>query len=233
MKTIGLIGGLSWESSAGYYRLLNEGVRARLGGLHSASVVMVSVDFAPVEAMQRADDWQAAGAALADAARRVEAAGADFLLIGANTMHLVADAVEDAVSIPLLHIADAAGERARSHGWRRVGLLGTRFTMERDFYRARLAERFGLEVLVPGAADRELVDRVIYEELCLGKLRDASRREYARIIGELAEAGAEAVILGCTEIGLLVGPDDAAVPLLDTAAVHAEAAVARALADER
>ena len=228
MKTIGLIGGMSWESTALYYRLLNEHTKARLGGLHSARIAMVSVDFAEIEAMQQAGDWDAAGAALAGAGRAVEAAGADLLVLCTNTMHRVAPAIEAAVGIPLLHLADATARRIRTAGVTRVGLLGTRFTMEQDFYRARL-EAHGLQVDVPEAADREIVHRVIYDELCLGEIRDASRREYLRIIDDLTARGAEGVIEGCTEITLLVGPEHTAVRLFDTTAIHAEVAVEEAL----
>ena len=228
MKTIGLIGGMSWESTALYYRLLNEHTKARLGGLHSARIAMVSVDFAEIEAMQQAGDWDAAGAALAGAGRAVEAAGADLLVLCTNTMHRVAPAIEAAVGIPLLHLADATARRIRAAGVTRVGLLGTRFTMEQDFYRARL-EAHGLQVDVPEAADREIVHRVIYDELCLGEIRDASRREYLRIIDDLTARGAEGVIEGCTEITLLVGPEHTAARLFDTTAIHAEVAVEEAL----
>ncbi len=225
MKTIGLLGGMSWESTETYYRLINEGVKARLGGLHSARIAMVSVDFAPIEELQASDDWEGAGRVLAEAAQGVEAAGADFLVIATNTMHEVAPAIEAAIGIPLLHIADATAAPIREAGVRTVGLLGTAFTMERDFYRGRLAERHDLEVLVPEAADRATVHRVIYEELVLGEIRDESRTEYLRIIDGLRERGAEAVIEGCTEISLLVGQQHTDVPLYDTTALHAAAAV--------
>lgn len=229
MKTIGLLGGMSWESTLEYYRLINQGVKARLGGLHSARIALLSLDFAEIEALQRADDWPTLGARLAEAARQIEAAGAECLLIGTNTMHRVAEEVQAAIGIPLLHIADATAERLVEREIRSVGLLGTAFTMEQDFYKGRLAERFGLEVLVPDRMDRDTVHRVIYQELCRGELNEASRAEYLRIIAVLAERGAEAVILGCTEIGLLVAQDDTPVPLIDTTIVHAEAAVAWAL----
>ncbi len=230
MKTIGLIGGMSWESSALYYRWINQGMRRRLGGLHSARMVLVSVDFAEVEAMQHAGDWDGAGALLADAARALHRAGADFMLICTNTMHKVADRVQAAAPIPLLHLADATAERIVAAGHRRVGLLGTAFTMEQTFYRERL-EACGLEVLVPDKADRETVHRVIYEELCLGVVRDASRAAYLRIIDDLGARGAECVIEGCTEIVMLVGPEHTTMPLFDTTAIHAEAAVQAALED--
>ncbi|ATJ83532.1 aspartate/glutamate racemase family protein [Halomonas beimenensis] len=231
MKTIGLLGGMSWESTESYYRALNEGVKEALDGLHSARVAMVSVDFAEIEALQREDRWDEAGERLAEAARRVQAAGADLLLIATNTMHRVAPQVEAAIDIPLLHIADATAERLREDGMRRVGLLGTRFTMEQAFYKTRLTEGFGIEVLVPEPDEREVVHRVIYEELCQGRIEAASRTEFLAIIDALQERGAEAVILGCTEIALLVEQADTPVPLYDTTALHAAAAVAAALAE--
>lgn len=229
MKTIGLLGGMSWESTESYYRALNTGVKASLGGLHSARVVMVSVDFAEIEVLQRQGDWEAMASILAREARRIEAAGADMLLIATNTMHKVAPEVADAIDIPLLHIADATGERLVADGMRRVGLLGTRFTMEQDFYKARLTERFGIEVLVPEEEQRQRVHRVIYEELCQGRIEPRSKTEYLEIIESLRQRGAEAVILGCTEIALLVNQTDTQVPLYDTTAIHAGSAVAMAL----
>lgn len=231
MKTIGLIGGMSWESTVPYYRLVNEGIKARLGGLHSAQVVLYSVDFHEIEQLQREGDWHAAGERLADAARRVQAAGAGLLVLCTNTMHKVAPQMEAAVSIPLLHIADATGAAITAAGHRTVGLLGTRFTMEQDFYRERLREVHGLQVIVPDADDRSLVHDVIYDELCRGVVRDSSREAYRRIMDALVASGADAIILGCTEIGLLVGAQDARVPLFDTTALHANAAVDAALAD--
>ena len=231
MKTIGLIGGMSWESTVPYYRLVNEGIKARLGGLHSAQVVLYSVDFHEIERLQREGDWHAAGELLADAARRVQAAGADLLVLCTNTMHKVAPQMEAAVSIPMLHIADATGAAITAAGYRTVGLLGTRFTMEQDFYRERLREAHGLQVIVPDADDRGLVHDVIYDELCRGVVRDSSREAYRRIMDDLVASGADAIILGCTEIGLLVGAQDARVPLFDTTALHANAAVDAALAD--
>jgi aspartate racemase len=231
MKTIGLIGGMSWESTVPYYRQLNEGIKARRGGLHSAKVVLYSIDFHEIEHLQRDGDWNAAGALLADAARRVQAAGADLLVLCTNTMHKVAPQMEAAVSIPLLHIADATALAIAAAGHRRVGLLGTRFTMEQDFYRQRLQDLHGLQVLVPDAEDRDVVHDVIYDELCRGIIRDGSREAYRRIMDRLVARGAEAIILGCTEIGLLVGADDARVPLFDTTALHADAAVEAALAE--
>lgn len=230
MKTIGLIGGMSWESTVPYYRIINETVREALGGLHSAKLMLASVDFHDIEALQRSGDWAAAGKAMAESALSLEAAGADFLVLCTNTMHKVSSAIEGAVRLPFLHIADATGEAIRKAGIRRVGLLGTRFTMEEAFYRDRLTERHGLDVLVPPQADRTLVHEVIYGELCLGQTLEASRTSYRRIIAGLAEAGAEAIILGCTEISLLVGPADSKLPLFDTTAIHARAAAERALA---
>lgn len=232
MKCIGLLGGMSWESTVSYYQALNRGVRAQLGGLHSARVLLNSVDFAGIERLQHAGDWPATARLLTAEARKLQDGGADFLLIGTNTMHKVAPEIEAAIDIPLLHIADATAAKLRADGITRVGLLGTRFTMEQDFYKGRLQERFGLAVLVPDEAGRERVHRIIYDELCLGEIRESSRAEYLAIIEGLAAAGAEAVILGCTEIALLVGDARAAVPLYDTTAIHAEAAVALALASD-
>ena len=232
MKTIGLLGGMSWESTLGYYRALNEGVRDALGGLHSAQIAMVSVDFAPIERLQHAGDWQGTAEVLVDAASRVAAAGADFLLLCTNTMHRVAPEIEAAVEIPLLHIADATAEVLVDERIRTVGLLGTAFTMEQEFYKGRLADRHGLEVLVPDVADRALVHRVIYEELCLGRVEAGSRAAYLRIIDGLAARGAEAVILGCTEIGMLIAQTDTNVRLFDTTAIHAQKAVAYAMASD-
>ncbi|MFI0901060.1 aspartate/glutamate racemase family protein [Streptomyces sp. NPDC020983] len=228
MQTIGLIGGMSWESTAEYYRYVNEFTRDRLGGLHSARCVVYSVDFAEIERLQVRGRWEEAGEVLAAAARSLEAAGADLLLLCTNTMHKVADVVAAAVSVPLLHLADATAQAVRASGVRQVGLLGTAFTMEQDFYRARL-EAAGLDVLVPDAEGRALVHHVIYEELCLGIVRDESRDAYRGVIEDLVGAGAEGVILGCTEIELLVGPQDSPVPLFPTARIHAEAAVNAAL----
>lgn len=221
MKTLGLIGGMSWESSQLYYRIVNETVKQQLGGLHSAQVVLYSVDFHEIEALQRSGDWAAAGGLLAAAARSVEAAGAEALVLCTNTMHKVAPAIEAAVRIPLLHIADPTGEAVRAAGHMRVGLLGTRFTMEQSFYVDRLRERHGLEVLLPDAAGRETVHRVIYDELCLGTVREPSRIQYRQVMRDLVARGAQAVILGCTEITLLVGEGDATVPLYDTTLLHA------------
>ncbi|MFD5704416.1 aspartate/glutamate racemase family protein [Streptomyces lasiicapitis] len=228
MKTIGLIGGMSWESSAEYYRLLNELVRERLGGLHSARCVLHSVDFAEIERLQVAGEWERAGDVLAAAAKGLEAAGADLVLICTNTMHKVAGQVESVLSVPLLHLGDATAEAVRAAGVRRVGLLGTAFTMEQDFYRDRLASH-GLEVLVPDEAGRDVVHRVIYEELCLGVVRDESRAAYQEVIAALVRDGAEGVILGCTEIELLIGQEHSPVPVFPTTRLHAEAAVDAAL----
>ena len=228
MKTIGLLGGMSWESTELYYRWINEGVKKRLGGLHSARIVLVSVDFQEIETLQHEGRWEEAGAALAQAAQQIEAAGADFLLICTNTMHKVAPQIEAAINIPILHLADATAVRIQQHGLKKVGLLGTNFTMEQDFYRGRL-EQHGLEVIVPNAADRAVVHGVIYNELCLGQVEDASRQEFLRIIDDLHAQGAEGIIEGCTEIVMLVQQQHTAVPLFDTTAIHAEAAVNRAL----
>lgn len=233
MKTIGLIGGMSWESTIPYYRQINERIKEHLGGLHSAKVALYSVDFHEIERLQHAGDWDAAGRLLADAARSLAAAGADFLVLCTNTMHKVAPAIEAAVQIPLLHIADPTAEAIRAAGVSTVGLLGTRFTMEQAFYKDRLVDKFRLKVLTPSEADRQVVHRIIYEELCLGRIREESRDEYRRVIAALVEQGAEAVILGCTEISLLVGPADAAVPLFDTTALHALSAADAALVGER
>lgn len=225
-----MLGGMSWESSAEYYRLANELVRDRLGGLHSARVVLDSVDFADVEALQSAGAWEEAGELLADRARGLRAAGADLLVLCTNTMHLVVDAVQAAVNVPVLHIADATAARVREAGLAQVGLLGTAFTMEQAFLRDRLASH-GLEVLVPGPEDRALVHRVIYEELVRGVVREESRAAYVDVIGRLVARGAQGVVLGCTEIELLVRADDSPVPVFPTTRIHVEAAVDAALAD--
>lgn len=229
MKTIGVIGGMSWESTTTYYRYLNEGVKQAKGGLHSAKVVINSVDFAEIEQLQRQGDWQQSGELLAGAARSLQAAGADFFLIATNTMHKVASQVEQAVDIPLLHIADATGEALVNQGITTVGLLGTAFTMEQAFYKQRLTDRFGIQVIVPNGVQRRLVHDVIYQELCLGQVNRRSKDDFCTIIEELASNGAQGVILGCTEIGLLVSQTDVAVPLFDTVAIHAKAAVKEAL----
>ncbi|WP_437933228.1 aspartate/glutamate racemase family protein [Sorangium sp. So ce341] len=229
MKTIGLIGGMSWESSLYYYRIINEAVKERLGGLHSAECLMFSVDFAPIEKMQSEGRWHDAGQVLADAAVRLERAGAGFIVLCTNTMHKVAGAIEERISIPLLHIADATAAEIRRRKLRRIGLLGTRFTMEQDFYRRRLVERHDVDVLVPNEAERETIHRVIYDELCLGRVDPSSRQKYLAIIKNLVAAGAEGIILGCTEIMLLIGQEDVRVPVFDTTKIHAMAAVERAL----
>jgi len=229
MKTIGLLGGMSWESTTSYYQLINTGVNQALGGLHSAKIVLYSVDFHEIEQFQRQNQWAESAALLANAAKSVELAGADFVLLCTNTMHKVAAEIEQAISIPLLHIADATAECLVKQGIGKVGLLGTRFTMEQDFYKGRLTERFGIEVIVPSAPQRDLVHRVIYEELCQGRICENSRAQYIEIINTLHQAGAQAVILGCTEIGLLVGQKDVEVPLYDTTKIHATAAVVQAI----
>ncbi|REK63339.1 MAG: aspartate/glutamate racemase [Brevibacillus sp.] len=228
MKTIGLIGGMSWESSLEYYRLINQLVKERLGGLHSACCIMYSVDFAQIEAFQREGHWDDAGAALAHAAKALERAGADFIVLCTNTMHNNAEAIEQTVAIPLLHIVDATAERIVQRGIRRVGLLGTRYTMEFPFYRERM-RRYGVEVLVPDEPDRAIVNRIIFEELCLGNVLPKSKQEYLRVMDGLVRRGAEGVILGCTEITLLIKPEDTLVPLFDSTRIHAEEAVTRAL----
>jgi len=225
MKTVGLLGGMSWESSVGYYRTINEGIKDRLGGLHSAKIAMFSVDFAPIEKLQHNGDWQGTAKILCEAAINIESAGADFLLICTNTMHKVASQIEEAINIPLLHIADATAEVLNKKGIKRVGLLGTAFTMEQEFYKDRLNSKFGLTVLTPDEADRKIVHDIIYQELCLGVINHASKIEYLRIIESLAQQGAEAVILGCTEISMLVDQSDTQITLLDTTSIHAQQAV--------
>jgi aspartate racemase len=229
MRTIGLLGGMSWESSAEYYRLLNEEVRERLGGLHSARCVLYSVDFAEVEQMQVAGRWDDAAELLLAAGQALARAGADFVVLCTNTMHKVADRLTAELPVPLLHLADTTAQAVRAAGLDPVGLLGTAFTMEQDFYRDRLASH-GLEVLVPEPADRRLVHAVIYEELCLGIVKESSRAAYREVIGRLVEAGARGVILGCTEIELLIGQSDSPVPVFPTTRLHARAAVDLALA---
>lgn len=228
MKTMGLIGGMSWESTQTYYRLINQAVREQLGGLHSAQLVLYSVDFAEIEALQHQGDWEATAAILSGAARSLRSAGADFLVLCTNTMHKVAPRIEQASELPLLHIADATADVLQGDGVTRVGLLGTGFTMEQAFYRERLEAR-GIEVLVPDKAQRELVHRVIYEELCLGDIRPASKQAYLEVVSSLTDRGAQGVILGCTEIGLLIQAPDTPVRLYDTTAIHADQAVAYAL----
>lgn len=229
MRTLGLIGGMSWESTLPYYRLVNQRVRQRLGGLHSARLLLYSVDFADVEAMQREGRWDDAAALMVDAALRLERGGAEAIVVCTNTMHVLAPQIAARVPLPLLHVADVVADAVRAGGLSRVALLGTRFTMEQPFYRERLAAH-GLDVLLPDAAAREDIHRVIYEELCRGEIREASRARYRDIIATLASQGAQAVILGCTEIGLLVGADDAAIPMFDTTVLHAQAAADWAMA---
>ena len=229
MKTIGLLGGMSWESTLGYYRAINEGIKKTLGGLHSAKIVMYSVDFAPIEKLQHTGDWEGTAKILSEAAQSIQAAGADFLLICTNTMHKVAPQIEAAIQIPLLHIADATAEILVNGGINSVGLLGTAFTMEQEFYKGRLINNYGLQVLVPNEDDRKIVHKIIYQELCLGRIEQDSKAEYLRIIDTLAAQGAEAVILGCTEIGMLVKQSDTNVRLYDTAAIHAKKAVKNAI----
>jgi aspartate racemase len=230
MRRIGLLGGMSWESSAEYYRLVNEATRDRLGGLHSADCLLRSVDFAEIEALQRQGDWARAGERLAAEAQGLVAGGAELLVLCTNTMHKVAEAITGAVGVPFVHIADATADAVVARGLHTVGLLATAYTMEQDFYVGRLRERHGLEVLVPDADDRRIVHDVIYDELCVGVVDDGSRAEYRRIMAALAARGAQGVLLGCTEIDLLVGPQDADVPLFDTTRLHAERAVELALA---
>jgi aspartate racemase len=229
MKTIGLIGGMSWESSIEYYRIINETVRARLGGLHSAKSIMYSVDFAEIEALQQQGKWDEATALMIAAAQRVENGGADFVVICTNTMHRMADEVQKQIKIPLLHIADATAEQIKAQGLKKIGLLGTRFTMEEDFYRGRLSEKHGLEVIIPTEKERDIVHRVIFDELCLGEIRPSSREQYVSVMDHLARDGAEGIILGCTEISLLIQEEDSQVPLFDTTKIHAMAAVEYAL----
>jgi aspartate racemase len=230
MKTIGLLGGMSWESTVTYYRLVNEAVRVKMGGLHSAPCVLYSVDFETIEARQRSGDWASAGRMLAKAACALERAGAEFLVLCTNTMHKVVAPIEAATRIPLLHIADATGQAICRTGIGRVGLLGTRFTMEEDFYRGRLSAEHGLEVVTPAAKERAEVDRIIFDELCRGQVRPESRQRLADIMRDLERSGAEGVILGCTELGLLVGDGESAFPIFDTTRIHALAAVERACA---
>lgn len=230
MKTIGLIGGMSWESTALYYRQINEAIKCELGGLHSARLLLLSVDFAEIAALQSAANWGAAGNLLADAARTLEAAGADFLVLCTNTMHIVAPAIERAVGIPLLHVADPTAQAIQAAGFHTVGLIGTRFTMEQSFYKERLVQQHRLKVLVPDEADRDAVHRIIFEELCLGKISEPSRAQYRCVMQRLVQQGAQCIILGCTEITLLVDAQDASVALFDTTGLHAAAAAKMALA---
>ncbi|CPR13773.1 aspartate/glutamate racemase family protein [Brenneria goodwinii] len=229
MKTLGLIGGMSWESTIPYYSTINEYVKNQLGGLHSAKIILHSVDFHDIELLQSQGDWQQAARVLSDIAMGLEKAGAEAIVICTNTMHKVADAVENASQLPLLHIADATGESIAKQGMKKVGLLGTRYTMEQDFYRQRIHDRYGIDVIIPDSAGRETVNRVIYEELCQGKIDAGSRQAYREIITQLERQGAEGIILGCTEIPLLLSADDANVPLFDTTTLHAIAAAKYAL----
>jgi len=229
MKTIGLIGGMSWESSLEYYRILNETIKERLGGFHSAKCVMYSVDFEEIEVMQHKGDWPAATALMIDAAQRVERAGAEMVLICTNTMHLMAPEVEASINIPLLHIVDVTAHAIKSEGYKKVGLLGTRFTMEKDFYKGRLQNQHDIEVIIPGAEERQDVHTMLYNELCLGEIKTESRLRFRQIIEGLVSQGAEGVILGCTEIPLIVQQADYNIPLFDTTALHAKAAVEQAL----
>jgi aspartate racemase len=229
MKTIGLIGGMSWESSVEYYRIINELVKAKLGGLHSAKSMMYSVDFAEVEVLQHQAKWAEAAEMLIGAAKNLENGGADFIVLCTNTMHKVAEEIQFNVKIPLMHIADATAQRVKDSGIQNVGLLGTRFTMEEEFYKGRLEKKYGLNVCIPNAQEREIIHRVIYDELVVGKIKQPSQEQYIGIIGQMVNRGAEGVILGCTEIGLLVHQEDCRVPLFDTTRIHAEAAVEYAL----
>ncbi|VVE60542.1 aspartate/glutamate racemase [Pandoraea captiosa] len=231
MRTIGLIGGMSWQSSAEYYRIINQAVQSRLGPLRSAQTLMHSVDFGPIERAQHEGRWHDAGVLLAEAARHLQAGGAQCVVLCTNTMHKLAAQIEAAVTVPFIHIADPVGEAARAARIERIGLLGTAFTMEQDFMKARLRQTFGLDVIVPEPQDREIVHRIIYDELCVGVIREASRDAYRKIMAKLASAGAQAIVLGCTEITLLVNAGDSALPLLDTTTLHALAAVEFALQD--
>jgi len=230
MKTIGLLGGMSWESTALYYQEINQGVKRELGKLHSARIAMVSVDFQEIEDLQQSGDWNRAGEVLAESAQQLEAAGADFLVICTNTMHKVAPQIEAAIGIPLLHIADATAEAIKEQGIQTIGLLGTKFTMEQDFYAGRLSEKHGLGVLIPEETDREIVHRIIYDELVLGVVREKSCTKFLRIMKEMKTNGAGGIILGCTEIGMLVQQEHTEIPLFDTTVIHAGKAVERALA---
>ena len=229
MKTLGLIGGMSWESTVPYYQLINQTVKERLGGLHSAKIILYSVDFAEVEHLQKTAQWDAAGALLADAAHKLAGAGADALVLCTNTMHKVASAIERTVDIPLLHIADPTARAIQQAGFTKVGLLGTRFTMEQDFYRSRLEKNHGLKVLTPSTSGRDLVHQIIYEELCLGQVKETSRQAYLQVIDDLRQQGARAIILGCTEIAMLVQPQHTQLPLFDTTALHAKSSALWAL----
>lgn len=229
MKTIGLIGGMSWESSLEYYRIINEQVKEKLGGLHSAKSLMYSLDFDLIEKLQQQEKWDELTSIMIKAAQDLEKGGADFVLICTNTMHKMAEDVQDNINIPLLHIADTTAERIKEKSLKKVGLLGTNFTMEKDFYKGRLTNKYGLEVIVPKKEDRQIIHQIIYQELCLGEIKSSSRDQYVKILNKLVDSGAEAVILGCTEIPLLVHQEDVNIPLFDTTSIHAETAVEYAL----
>lgn len=225
MKTIGILGGMSWESTLSYYKTINETTKQKLGKLHSAKIAMVSVDFEPIETLQHQGNWDETAKILSNEAKNIQNAGADFLIIATNTMHKVVPQIEEVIEIPILHIADATGQALKNDKIKNVGLLGTAFTMEQDFYKQRLSHNFDLNVNIPSVEDRAIVHRIIYEELCLGMITEESKKEYIRIINALVQQGCEAIILGCTEIGLLVEQKDVSVPLYDTADIHAKAAV--------
>ncbi|MDX3775531.1 aspartate/glutamate racemase family protein [Chromatiaceae bacterium AAb-1] len=233
MKTIGMLGGMSWESTASYYKALNEGIKSELGGLNSARICLYSVNFEEIEKLQHAGKWQETASILSEAAKAVENGGADFLIICTNTMHKVVPQIEAVISIPILHIADATAKKLLADGVSNVGLLGTRFTMEQDFYKSRLTEKFGINVIVPGSSERMVVHRIIYDELCLGIVRPESAEQYLNIISDLQSKGAEAVILGCTEIALLIQQEHTNVPLYDTTKIHAAAAVKLAISEDK
>ena len=229
MKTIGLIGGMSWESSQEYYRIINETIKERLGGLYSAKIIMYSVNFEEIEKLQHQGEWKQLTKLMIDAAQRIEKGGADFILICTNTMHKMAEDVKNSITIPLLHIADAAAEKVKEKGLKKVGLLGTKFTMEEDFYKGRLKEKYDLDVIIPNDEERQTVHDIIYNELCLGEIKQPSREQYKKIIQNLAARGAEGIILGCTEIPLLIRQEDIDVPLFDTTMIHAQSAVEYAI----
>ncbi|ATM95065.1 aspartate/glutamate racemase family protein [Yersinia frederiksenii] len=229
MKILGLIGGMSWESTIPYYRMINQQVKEQLGGLHSAKIILYSVDFHDIEQLQAKGDWQTAAQVLSDAAVSLKRAGAEVIVVCTNTMHKVADDIETASGLPLLHIADATATQIKRQGISKIGLLGTRYTMEQDFYRGRLMEKHDIDVITPDSADREIINRIIYEELCLGIISENSRQEYRRIMGKLEQQGVQGIIFGCTEITLLVNAQDANVPVFDTTAIHAKAAAEYAL----
>ncbi|QHB31995.1 aspartate/glutamate racemase family protein [Yersinia canariae] len=229
MKVLGLIGGMSWESTIPYYRIINQQVKEQLGGLHSAKIILYSVDFHEIEQLQAKGDWQTAGQLLSDAAISLKRAGADVIVVCTNTMHKVADDIEAASGLPLLHIADATAAQIKHQGIGKIGLLGTRYTMEQDFYRGRLTQKHNIEVVTPDSADRKIINRIIYEELCLGIISEKSRQEYRRIMKQLEALGAQGIIFGCTEITLLVNAQDATVPVFDTTVIHAAAAAQYAL----